>query len=75
MSEWYRTIGNVGLNIFTKNGKITSLETRTEQVVLGTYADNHALLEPIRLDRASKCKQTKEQDSKDCFWTHIFTFL
>ena len=48
-----------------------SLETRAEPV-LRTYVENQAILEPILLYRASKCKQTKEQD---CLWTHIFTFL
>ena len=48
-----------------------SLETRAKPAVL----HNQAILEPIFLYRASKCKQTKEQDSEDCLWTHIFTFL
>ena len=52
-----------------------SLETRAELAVLRTYAENQAILEPILLYRASKCKQTKEEGSKDCLWTHIFTFL
>ena len=52
-----------------------SLETRAEPAVLRTYVENQAILEPILLYRASKCKQTKEQDSEDCLWTHIFTFL
>ena len=52
-----------------------SLETRAELAVLRIYVDNQAILEPILLYRASKCKQTKEQDSEDCLWTHIFTFL
>ena len=52
-----------------------SLETRAEPAVLRTYVDNQAILEPILLYRVSKCKQTKEQDSEDCLWTHIFTFL
>ena len=43
-----------------------SLETRAELAVLHTYVENQAILEPILLYRASKCKQTKEQDSKDC---------
>ena len=42
--------------------------------VLRTYAENQAILEPIVLYPASKCKQTKEQGSEDCLWTHIFTF-
>ena len=52
-----------------------SLETRAELLVLRTYVDNKAIIEPILLYQASKCKQTKEQGSKDCLWIHIFTFL
>ena len=55
--------------------RIDSLETRVELAILRTYVENQAILEPILLYRASKCKQTKEQGSKDCLWTHIFTFL
>ena len=51
-----------------------SLETRAELAVPRSYVENQAILEPI-LYRASKCKQTKEQVTKDCLWTHIFTFL
>ena len=42
-----------------------SLKTRAELAVLRTYFENQAILEPILLYRASKCKQTKEQGS----WT------
>ena len=52
-----------------------SLETQAELAVLRSYVENQAILEPILLYRASKCKQTKEQGSEDCLWTHIFTFL
>ena len=52
-----------------------SLETRAELTVLCVYVENQAILEPILLYRASECKQTKEQVSEDCLWTHIFTFL
>ena len=52
-----------------------SLETRAKLAVLHTYVENQATLEPILLYWAPKCKQTKEQGSKDCLWTHIFTFL
>ena len=52
-----------------------SLETRAEAAALRTYVVNQATLEPILLYRASKYKQTKEQGSEDCLWTHIFTFL
>ena len=52
-----------------------SLETRAELSVLGIYVENQAILEPILLYRASKCKQTKEQGREDCLWTHAFTFL
>ena len=58
--------------IVTRNG---SLERRAELAVLRTYVENQAILEPILLYQASKCKQTKEQGSEDCLWTHIFTFL
>ena len=58
------------LTIVTRN----SLETRAELAALSTYVENQAMLEPILLYRASKCKQTKEQGSGDCSWTHIFTF-
>ena len=52
-----------------------SLETRAKQAVLCLYVENQAILEPILPYRASKCKQTKEQDSEDYLWTHIFSFL
>ena len=52
-----------------------SLETRAEPAVLRTYVENQAIMEPILLYRASNCKQTKEQFSEECLWTHIFTFL
>ena len=52
-----------------------SLETRAELVVLRTYVENQAMRETLLLYRASKCKQTKQQDSEDCLWTHIVTFL
>ena len=52
-----------------------SLETRAELAILRTYVENQAMLEPILLYRASKCKQTKQQGSEDCLWTHIVTFL
>ena len=43
--------------------------------ILRTYVENQAILGLILLDSASKCKQTKEPGSEDCFWTHIFIFL
>ena len=52
-----------------------SLETRAELVVLLTYVKNQAILEPILLYQELKYKQTKEQGSEDCLWTHINTFL
>ena len=52
-----------------------SLEARTELAILRTCVENQATLEPILLYRAPKCKQTKEQCSKDCLRTHIFFFL
>ena len=52
-----------------------SLKTRAELAVLGIYVENQAILEPILLYWASKCKQTKKESSEDCLWTNIFTFL
>ena len=49
-----------------------SLETRAKLAVLHIYVENQAILEPILLYRASKCKQTKEQGREDCLRTHIF---
>ena len=43
-----------------------SLETWAELLVLWTYVENQAMLEPILLYGASKCKQTKGQGSEDC---------
>ena len=51
------------------------LKTRAELTVLRAYIENQAILEPILFNRASKCKQTKEQSSEDCLQTHFFTFL
>ena len=42
------------------------LKTRAELTVLRAYIENQAILEPILFNRASKCKQTKEQSSEDC---------
>ena len=63
-----------GYSIVIRNGK-DSLETWAEPAVLCIYIENQDILEPILLYHASKCKQTKEQGSKDCLWAHIFTFL
>ena len=43
-----------------------SLETRAELAIPCSYVENQAILEPILLYWASKCKQTKEQGSEDC---------
>ena len=51
-----------------------SLETRTEPAILCVYVENQAILEPILLYRASKCKQTKEQGNEDCLWTIFSPF-
>ena len=64
------------LDIFTSFGRILyhshkkhkdSLERRAELAVLRTYVEKQAILEPIFLYRASKCKQTKEQGSRLMF--------
>ena len=52
-----------------------SLQTRAELAALRIYVENQAILEPILLYQASKCKQIKEQGNEDCLWTYIFTFL
>ena len=63
------------MDITSHKKRKDSLETRVELAVLRTYVESQAIIEPILPYRASKCKQTKEQDSEDCLWTHIFTFL
>ena len=52
-----------------------SLKTRAKLAVLRTYFERQVILEAILLYRASKCKGNKQQGSKDCLWTNIFTFL
>ena len=47
----------VFLILVTRNGKIV---WKRELAVLHTYVENQAILEPIFLYRASKCKQTNE---------------
>ena len=56
---------------FILHQEIDSLQTPAKLAIV----ENQAILEPILLYRTSKCKQTKEQGSEDCLWTHIFTFL
>ena len=50
------------------------LETRAELTVLITYIENQAILESTRLYRVSKCKKTKEQDSKNCY-RYFYLFM
>ena len=53
-----------------------SLETRAELAVLRTYVENQAILEPIPLYRASKCKQTKAQGQRGLFMNpHFYLFI
>ena len=40
-----------------------SLGKQAELAILRAYVENQATIEPILIYRASKCKQTKEQDS------------
>ena len=42
---------------------------------LRTYVENQAMLEPILLYRASKCKQIKEYGSEDCLSVYGLIFL
>ena len=74
LSAFVSTNGSTLWNHSNKKRK-DSLETRAEQAVLWVYVENQAILEPIVLYPASKCKETKEQGSEDCLWPHIFTFL
>ena len=62
------------VSIVTRNEKIV-WKLLAELAAIRTYVENQAILEPIFLYWASKCKQTKEQDSVVCLWTHICTFL
>ena len=71
----YKSKANITPLFLPYSQETDSLETRTELAVLRTYVENQAIIEPILLYRASKCKQTKEQASEDCLWTHISTFL
>ena len=48
-----------GLSLHSHKKQKDSLETRAEWAVLRAYVENHAILEPILLYRASKYKQTK----------------
>ena len=68
---------NIQQNHFQQSHKKrrNSLETHAKLAVLSTYTENQAMLEPIPFYLVSKCKQTKEQGSEDCLWTHIFTSL
>ena len=58
-----------------ERGKPSLFDHSHKKRIVCTYVENQAILEPILLYRTSKCKQTKEQGSEDCSWTHIFTFL
>ena len=57
---------------FTHSQKQQIVWKQAELAVLRIYVENQAILEPILLYQASKCKQTKEQKSEDCLWTHFF---
>ena len=50
-----------------------SLETRAELAILRNYVQSQAILEPILLYRASKCKQTARQ--RGLIMDPYFTFL
>ena len=52
-----------------------SLETQAELAVLRSYVENQAILEPILLNRASKCKQTKGRAARTVYGPVFFTFL
>ena len=54
------------MDITSRKKRKDSLEIRVELAVLCTYVESQAIIEPILPYRASKCKQTKEEDSEDC---------
>ena len=65
-------------NSTPRKGK-DSMETRAKPAVSCVYVQKKAILEPILLYHASKCKQTKKMGSEDCLWTvyvycHTFFF-
>ena len=75
---WSSSISLIIEKICRRNGnekQKDSLETRADLVVLRTYVENQAILQPILLYRALKCKQTKEHGKVDCFLTPNFTFF
>ena len=51
-----------------------SLEIRAELAFLRIYVEKKAILEPILFYWTSKFKQTKDQGSKDCLWSHFLPF-
>ena len=71
MKKFKKSVGS----LISSSQEMHSLVTQAKLAVLRTYVENQAILEPVLLYRTSKCKQTKEQGSEDCLWTHIFTFL
>ena len=72
---FFRTVQQNSILVYLYQSKETERQSgNTGQTRRSThYVENQAILEPIPLHRASKCKQTKEQGSKDCLWTHNFT--
>ena len=68
VSDSHETSSSVTvLNYFhhsDKKGK-DNLETQAEAAVLCVHAENQAIIEPILLYYALKCKETKEQSSED----------
>ena len=59
---------------YSHNKRRDSLKTRSEIAVLRSYVESIAILEPILLYWALKCKQTKEQGSEAFLWSYIFTW-
>ena len=63
------------MSVHSNEKRKDSLETRNKLAALRSYVENQAILGLILFYRASKCKETRKQDSEYCLWTHIFTFL
>ena len=48
---------------------------QAETAVLCTYVENQAILESIRLYRASQCKHTQEQVSRTLYGPTVLSFV
>ena len=58
----------------TQSQETNSLVIHAKLAVLRSYVENEAILESIPLFRGSKCKQTKQKGSEDCYETISLPF-